>query len=69
MSDHRYKIGQKVMLLTAKRLRAPHGSYHVVERLPAQNGEPRYLVRSSEQDHDKTIADESDLGNLLTKFS
>ena len=46
VTDHRYKIGQKVILLTAKRLRAPNGSYHVVERLPVQNGEPRYSLEA-----------------------
>jgi hypothetical protein len=45
----------------------------IAHRCPAE-GRTRpvarcYLVRSSEQDHYKTIADESDLGNLLTKFS
>ena len=64
MPDSRYKIGQKVFLRTAARLGAPHGAYQILERLPAQDNRPRYLIRSLEHEGYKLIVDEGDLGRL-----
>jgi hypothetical protein len=65
MSDYRYKIGQRVTLRTAGCRGAPTGAYHIVERLPAQVGRPRYLISSLEHDGYMTVANEGD----LRKFS
>ena len=61
MSDYRYKIGQKVFIRGAARLGAPRGAYQILERLPAQNDQLRYLVKSLEHDNYKMIVDERDL--------
>ena len=61
MPDYRYKIGQKVFIQGGARLDEPKGAYQIVERLPAQNDQPRYLIRSLEHDDYKTIVYENDL--------
>ena len=61
MPDYRYKIGQKVFIRGAARLGAPRGAYQILELLPAQNDQPRYLIVSLEQDNYKTIVNERDL--------
>jgi hypothetical protein len=64
MPDYQFKIGQKVFLRTAARLGAPQGAYQILERLPAQNKQLRYLIRSLEHEGYKLIVDEVDLGRL-----
>jgi hypothetical protein len=61
MPDYQYRIGQKVFIRGAARLGAPRGAYQILERLPAQNDQARYLIRSLEQDNYKTIVDENAL--------
>jgi hypothetical protein len=61
MTDHRYKIGQKVFIRGSARLDAPKGAYQILQRLPAENDRPRYLVSSLEHEDCKVIVAESDL--------
>ena len=61
MSDYRYKIGQKVFIRGGARLGAPRGAYQILERLPAQNDQLRYLVKSLDQNYHQMIVDERDL--------
>jgi hypothetical protein len=59
--NYRYKIGQKVFIRGAARVDEPRGAYQILERLPAQNGQFRYFIRSMQDDDYKTIVDETDL--------
>src|SRR6185312_6159938 len=59
--NYRYKIGQKVSFLRAARYRAPQGPYQVLERLPPQDKQCRYLIRSLDNEEYNQIVDESDL--------
>lgn len=61
MSNYRYKIGEKVFIRGAARIDASRGAYEILERLPAQNDQLRYLIRSLHNDNYKAIVDESDL--------
>jgi hypothetical protein len=61
VANYRYKIGQKVFIRGAARLDAPKGAYQILQRLPAENDRPRYLLSSLEHDDCKMIVAESDL--------
>jgi hypothetical protein len=60
MTQHRYKIGQKVFIRGAARLDAPKGAYQILQRLPAENDRPRYLLSSLEHGDCKVIVAERD---------
>jgi|RhiMetdeSRZDD1v2_1073273.scaffolds.fasta_scaffold2311878_1 hypothetical protein len=64
MPSYRYKIGQKVSFLRAARLAAPQGPYQVLERLPPQDDQCRYLIRILDNEEYNQIVDESDLVRL-----
>jgi hypothetical protein len=59
--NYRYNIGQKVFIRGSARLDAPKGAYQILQRLPAENDRPRYLVSSLEHDDCKVIVAEGDL--------
>jgi hypothetical protein len=47
MTNHKYKIGQTVYLISFRAENAPGGTYVVIKRMPEHNGEYEYQVRSS----------------------
>ncbi len=66
MAEHKFKIGQ-VVYYRLKRstapLSAPPGSYQIIRRLPATEGEFQYVIRSANEDHER-IARESELSRF-----
>ena len=47
MTNHKFKIGQTVYLISFRIENAPRGPYVVIKRMPEHNGECQYQVRSS----------------------
>jgi hypothetical protein len=61
MDVHLYAVGEIVGFRSSSRGRsAPAGSYRVVSRLPEQDGEPSYRIKSDLERHER-IARESEL--------
>jgi len=63
MAEHKFKIGQLVYF-HPQRSRlvadAPAGPYQITRRLPAAEGEFQYVIRSTNEDHER-VAKESEL--------
>ncbi|MBI1777731.1 MAG: hypothetical protein HYR63_20520 [Proteobacteria bacterium] len=55
MSEHRYKVGQVVDARTLVRGVVPPGRYEVVRRLPAQEGDNQYRVKSVRDGHERVV--------------
>ena len=51
MTDHKFKIGQTVYLISFRNENAPGGTYVVTKRMPEHNGEYEYQVRNSYEQH------------------
>jgi len=64
VTGYRFKIGQSVHFRAAARLRAPSGIYRIIQRLPAEKDQLRYLIRSLDEEEYEQIANESDLGKI-----
>jgi hypothetical protein len=61
MNAHLYAVGEIVGFRSANRaVPAPRGSYRIVGRLPVQDGEPTYRIKSDLERHER-IARESEL--------
>ena len=64
MTEHRFRIGQKVQLTRGSLNRsAAAGEYQIVRRLPYENGEYLYRVKSSREDHERVVK-ESEIDRL-----
>jgi hypothetical protein len=63
MTEHKFKIGQLVYL-NPKRSSTPlppsSGPYQIIRRLPETEGEFQYVIRSTNEDHERVVR-ESDL--------
>jgi len=64
MTEHRFRIGQKVQLMRGfPNQAAASGEYQVVRRLPHENGEFLYRVKSIRENHERVVK-ESELDKL-----
>lgn len=56
MSDHRFRLGQKVQFSRGHPHRsAPDGFYEVVRQLPDIDGERHYRIKSSRELHERVV--------------
>jgi len=55
MTNHKFKIGQTVHLISFHTENAPGGTYVVIKRMPEQNGEYEYQVRSSYEQYQRVV--------------
>jgi hypothetical protein len=55
MTNHKYKIGQTVYLISFRTEDAPRGAYVVIKRMPEHNGEYEYQVRSSYEQYQRVV--------------
>jgi hypothetical protein len=65
MAEHKFKIGQVVYFRPKRSMvpvDAPSGSYQIIRRLPAANGEFEYVIRSAYDGHER-VARESELSH------
>ena len=63
MAEYKFKIGQVVYFHPKKSKlpsNAPFGSYQIIRRLPATDGEFQYVIRSAYEDNER-IAREGEL--------
>jgi hypothetical protein len=59
-SIHKFKIGQTVGLVPSIHHAAAKGDYEIVSLRPAEDGNPRYRIKSKNELHERVVA-ESDL--------
>jgi hypothetical protein len=59
MTEHKFKIGQLVYFHPRKGpgmpLFVPEGAYKVLKRLPAVNGQFKYVIRSTNVSHERVV--------------
>ena len=60
MAEHKFKIGQLVYFQPGLSGHAPPGPYQIIRRLPESEGEFRYVIRSTYEDHER-VAREGEL--------
>lgn len=64
MTDYAFKIGQMVDYRPTPRLTsAVPGPYQIVQRMPPEDGEFKYRIKSPREPHER-VAMESDLRSL-----
>jgi hypothetical protein len=64
MPTHKFQIGQTVFLIPFLSLNIPGGAYIVTKKLPEQNGEFEYRVKSINEPHECVVR-ESELREVL----
>lgn len=57
---HKFKVGQTVDLVPSTFRSAARGNYQIVSLRPAEDGNPRYRIKSKSEAHERVVA-ESDL--------
>ena len=63
MSDYAFKIGQMVDYRPQERFaNTARGFYKITQRMPSQDGELRYRIKSPSEVHER-VANESDLSS------
>jgi hypothetical protein len=61
MPDYAFKIGQMVDYRPPTRIAtAARGSYQITQRMPAEDGEYKYRIKSANEAHER-VANESEL--------
>ena len=60
MPAHKFKIGETVFFHPKLPGSAPRGAYQIIRRLPPEDGEFQYVIRSGYEDHPR-IAKEGEL--------
>jgi hypothetical protein len=60
MADYAYRVGQTVYLTTKRYTGAPGGAYQITKRLPREDGQFKYRIKSSKENYERT-ATESEL--------
>jgi hypothetical protein len=55
MSTYKFQIGQTVFLAPARSQNIPGGAYIVTKKLPENNGEFEYRVRSATEPHERVV--------------
>jgi hypothetical protein len=53
MAAHKFRIGQKVQLVTP--LFEPAGDYEIVRQLPDANGECHHRIKSADEPHERAV--------------
>ncbi len=58
MTDHKFRIGQKVQLVEGPRYLAPAQSgYEIVRQLPDRDGELNYRIKSRSEAHERVVGE------------
>ena len=57
---HKFKVGQTVDLIPSSFRSAARGNYQILGLRPAEDGTPRYLIKSKSESHERVVA-EADL--------
>jgi hypothetical protein len=60
MHEHKFKIGETVFFHPKLSVDAPRGAYQIIRRLPPEDGEFQYVIRSAYEDHQR-VAKEGEL--------
>jgi hypothetical protein len=63
MAEDKFKIGQLVYFQPRSPGHALPGHYQIVRRLPESEGEFHYVIRSTQEDHER-VARESELNRV-----
>lgn len=58
MSQHKYHVGEKVVFVGSLRLSAALGEYEVVKRLPVEQGQVQYRLKSALEKHERVAGEE-----------
>ena len=64
MPDHKFHINQTVFLSPARARNVPGGAYIVTKKLPIQNGEFEYRIKSVNEPFERVVR-ESQLSGVL----
>lgn len=64
---YQFQAGQLVRLCRSIRHYGAEGDYEIVRRLPDEDGEQRYRIKSIREPHER-VARESDLERALAEF-
>jgi len=60
MDGHLFAVGDSVRLVGGARTGAPGGTWQIVRRLPPEQGQNTYRIKSALEQHER-VAGESDL--------
>jgi hypothetical protein len=60
MDRYRFAVGDSVRLIGGTGVSAPAGAYQIVRRLPPENGQNTYRIKSVLEQHER-VAGEGDL--------
>ena len=63
MLSHKFNVGEIVTIKTALHRNVPGGAYEIVQRLPENNGEFEYRIKSASEPHQR-VARESELARM-----
>jgi hypothetical protein len=63
MPSHKFKVGEIVTIKPALQRNVPGGAYEIVQRLPENNGEFEYRIKSATESHQR-VARESELARM-----
>lgn len=55
MPDHKFKVGQTVILSRAIARNMPGGTYQITKQLPRRNGEYEYRIKSINEQHERVM--------------
>jgi len=55
MPDHKFKIGQTVMLAPAIARNMPGGIYEITQQLPKRNGEYEYRIKGINEPRERVM--------------
>jgi hypothetical protein len=55
MPTYKFKIGQTVFLAPARSQNIPGGAYIITKKLPENNGEFEYRVKSVNEPHERVV--------------
>jgi hypothetical protein len=64
---YQFRAGQLVRLCRSIRHNGAEGDYEIVRRIPNEDGEPRYRIKSIREPHE-CVAKESDLEHAPAEF-
>ena len=63
MPAHKFKVGEIVTIKPALHRNVPGGAYEIVQRLPENNGEFEYRIKSATESHQR-VARENELTRM-----
>jgi hypothetical protein len=56
MPDHRFRLGQIVMLV-GRTHNVPPGPYEIVRQLPSETADLKYRIKSRDETHERVVSE------------